>query len=89
MVTVKNAVVVDNGEGQAFRYNKDIQGEDIYFKVKVGETVLTFCVETDYSNSESAAYKAAEALQIGDTVTISGFAYWYDALQLHVTNIIK
>ena len=63
------------------------QGDDLYFKVKSGETVYTFVVESDLCGAETEAYKAVEALKVGDKIDIEGFLYWYNAPQIQVTGV--
>jgi len=75
---------------KAFLYKWDgsgEQGSDIYFNVQVGSTACTFVIETDFADANSAAYKAAEALKIGDTIDLEGFLFWYNAPQMQVTDI--
>lgn len=79
------------GNEAAFLYKVDgsgAQGEDIFFYAadEAGNTYL-FTVETDLADKDTDAYKAAEALQIGDKVDIEGFLYWHDDVNPHVTGI--
>ena len=79
-----------DAEGAAFGYKYNGSGEkgdDIYFKVKVGEETVTFVIESYLCDENSDVYKAAEALKVGDTIDIEGFMYWYNSAQPHVTKI--
>jgi len=97
---IKGAKVVAStnaaGEEVAFLYSWNGAGEagkaDVYFNVEVNGTILTFNVRR-YVNgcgAESEVYKAAEALQVGDTVNLEGFLYWYaGTCQARITKITK
>ncbi len=65
------------------------QGDDLYFKVAMGENVFTFTVNAYMvgTGSDSATYKAVEALKVGDKIDVEGFLYWYEGAQPHVTSV--
>ena len=96
LVAIKGATVVastdGNGNEAAFLYKWDgsgSHGSDLYFKVQIGEQVYTFTVNV-YMNgtgADSDVYAAVEALQIGDTIDLEGFLYFYDGAQPHVTSV--
>ena len=72
----------------AFLYKWDgsgSQGDDIYFNIVFNGTTYNFVVETDVSNKDSDAYKAVEALKVGDKIDLEGFMYWYNGAQMQVT----
>ncbi len=88
--TVKGAVVEDMGDGAAFWYNWDNSGEqgsDLYFKVKLGENVYTFTVESYLCGADTDVYKAVEGLKVGDTIDAEGFLYWYEGVNPHITAV--
>ena len=91
LFSVKDAVVVDKGEGAAFFYNWDNSGEDgncdLYFDVEVNGAVYTFVVRRYLTAPGSDVYEAVKGLQVGDTVDIEGFLYWYEGVQPHITGI--
>lgn len=87
-------VASTDGEGNEVPYlykwdGSGSQGDDLYFNVQIGEQVYTFTVNAYMigTGADSDVYKAVEALQIGDTVTIGGFLYFYDGAQTHVTHL--
>jgi len=90
LVAVKDAVVVAyNDAGAAFSYAWDGSGaaganSDLYFKVQVGETVYSFTVESDECAEGTDVYTAVTSLNVGDTIDLEGFLYWYEGAQLHV-----
>ena len=92
--SVKGATVVASadkeGTEKPFLYKWDgsgQQGDDIYFKVSVDGKTYGFCVESYLCGKDSATYKAAEALKVGDKIDLEGFLYWYQGPQPHVTAI--
>ena len=73
-----------NNEGAAFGYkynNSGERGDDLYFKVSVGNIVNTFVVESYLCDENSDVYKAVEALHVGDAIDVEGFLYWYNTAQ--------
>ncbi len=81
-----------NDNEAAFLYNWDGSGSadsdsDLYFNASVNGATYTFCVEYYLCGPDSDAYKAVQALKIGDVIDIEGFLYWYEGAQPHVTAI--
>ena len=79
-----------NGEDAAFLYNYDgsgTEGDDLYFNVSANGTTYTFTVESYLCGKDTDVYKAVENLNIGDTIDIEGFLYWYEGAQPHVTSV--
>ena len=95
-VSIKGAVVVaskvKNDETEypfLYKYNgSGERGEDLYFNVKIGEETYTFVVESDYQTQDSDAYKAVEALKVGDTIDLEGILYWYNGPQPHISKVV-
>lgn len=94
LVSFKDVKVEDykDGEGNltgaAFAYqNPDEKSGDLYFQVTKGDTTYEFCVETALVSADSDLYKAVEGLQIGDTVDLEGFLYWYEGPNLHTVGM--
>ena len=88
--TVKGLTVAGMDDGAAFWYNWDNSGEqgnDLYFKVKLGETVYTFTVESYLCGADTDVYKAVEGLKVGDTIDVEGFLYWYEGVNPHITSV--
>lgn len=78
--------------GAAFYYNWDGSGQegtdaDLYFRVTDGTDSYTFVDEYYLCNEESDVYEAIRNLNVGDTVDIEGFLYWYEGPQPHVTSV--
>ncbi len=79
-----------DGNEVAFLYNYDgsgSQGDDLYFNVSDGTNTYSFTVESYLCDKDSDAYKAVEALKVGDTVDLEGFLYWYEGANPHITKV--
>ena len=87
-VVIKGAeVVAYNENGAAIEHRYGEPGDDIYFKVKVGETVVSMCVEVYLTGDGTNVYDTVENLRVGDVVDIECFLYWYNGANPHVTFI--
>ena len=60
---------------------------DIYITAGNENGSVGFCVESYLTGPDSEAYKAADALKVGDVVDICGFLYWYNNPNPHVTAV--
>ncbi len=79
-----------SGNEAAYLYNYDgsgSQGDDLYFNVAAGDATYTFTVESYLCDKDSDVYKAVEGLNVGDTIDVEGFLYWYEGAQPHVTSV--
>ena len=84
--------VVDAKVTKAALYKWDgsgAEGDDLYYEIQVGEAKYTFVVESYLCDKNTDVYKAVKALKVGDEVTVEGFAYWYNGIQLHTTKVSK
>lgn len=78
------------GNEVAFLYNWDGSGEDgndLYFNASVNGQTYNFCVESYLCDNTTDVYNTVEALNIGDTVDIECFLYWYEGANPHVTSV--
>lgn len=78
----------DNGE--AFLYSWDgsgSQGDDLYFTVSNGDATMTFTVESYLTGPDTDVYQTVEGLNVGDTIDVSGFLYWYQGANPHITGV--
>ena len=79
-----------NGKEVAFLYNWDGSGQpgsDLYFNVSINGVTYQFTVESYLCGKDTDVYKAVEALQIGQTVDMEGFLYWYNGPNPHITKV--
>ncbi len=97
LVTFKGLTIVaagqdENGNDVPFFYNWDnsgSRGDDVYFKAALDGNEYTFTIESYLRDDSTDVYQAAEALSIGDTVDLTGFLYWYEGANPHITDIQK
>lgn len=79
-----------NDAGDAFLYNWDGSGEegsDLYFYLSSNGQTYSFTVESYLCDKTTDVYQAVKGLNVGDTVDVEGFLYWYEGAQPHVTGI--
>ena len=92
-VAIKGATVAAaNDEGAAYLYKWDgsgQDGDDLYFKVTIGENTFTFTVESYLCGAGTDVYEAVKALNVGDVIDLEGFLYWYEGPQPHITAVAK
>ena len=82
-----------NDDGAAFLYNWDGSGaegtdSDLYFNASVNGQSYTFVIEYYLTGADSDAYKAVQALKVGDKIDMEGFLYWYEGVQPHITSVV-
>ena len=81
-----------NADGAAFLYNWDGSGaegtdSDLYFNASVNGQTYTFVIEYYLTGADTDAYKAVQALKVGDKIDLEGFLYWYEGVQPHITSV--
>ena len=88
-MTVEPSTDADGNE-VAFLYKWDGSGEegdDLYFNVSYNGQTYTFTVESYLCDKSTAVYKAVQGLQVGQTVDMEGFLYWYEGANPHITSV--
>ena len=68
-----------NGSGE--------DGDDLYFNVSKDGSVYNFTVESYLCDNTTDVYAAVKNLQIGDTVDLTGFLYWYEGANPHIISV--
>ena len=90
-VTFKGLTVeAADDAGAAYIYNWDgsgAEGDDLYFNASANGQTYTFTVESYLCDKDSAVYKAVKELQVGQTVDLEGFLYWYEGASPHITKV--
>ena len=71
----------------SLEYKNGSRGNDIYVTFSYGEATYEFCVESYLTGPDTAVYQAVEALMVGDVVDVTGFLYWYNGPNPHITAI--
>ena len=74
---------------EAIAYKNDQPGDDIYLTLSKDGQSYEFCVEVYLTGPESDVYTTVGELQVGDTVDVEGFLYWYEGMNPHITAIAK
>jgi hypothetical protein len=68
-------------------YQNGAPGKDIYLKVSLNGNEDSFCVESYLTAPDSELYAAVGALQAGQTIDVTGFLYWYNGANPHITAV--
>ena len=79
-----------DGNEVAFLYAWDgsgQQGDDLYFDVSKDGQTYTFTVESYLCGPDTDVYKTVEGLNVGDSIDMEGFLYWYEGVNPHITAI--
>ena len=74
---------------ESIAYKNGEPGDDIYVTVKQGEKTFDFCVERYLTGPETEVYAAFAELKAGDVVDVTGFVYWYNGVNTHITAVAK
>ena len=72
---------------EKIEYKNGEPGDDIYVTVKQGTNSFSFCVERYLTGPDTDVYKAFADLKAGDKVDITGFVYWYNGVNTHITAV--
>lgn len=79
-----------SGNEAAFLYSWDgsgTDGDDLYFNASYNGQTYTFTVESYLCDNTTDVYAAVKALEIGQTIDMEGFLYWYEGVNPHITSI--
>ena len=74
---------------EAIEYKNGEPGDDIYVTVSKDGNKYDFCVERYLTGPETEVYQTVGALAVGDKVDVTGFIYWYEGVNTHITGIVK
>ena len=89
-MTVESIMQDENGNDMAFIYrdnNSGQDGDDLYFNVSLNGETYTFTVESYLCDNTTDVYAAVKNLNVGDTVDMEGFLYWYNGVNPHITSV--
>ena len=79
-----------DGNDVAYLYKWDgsgQDGDDLYFNVSLNGETYTFTVESYLCDNTTDVYAAVKALEIGQTIDMEGFLYWYEGVNPHITSV--
>ena len=68
-------------------YKNGTPGGDIFVTVRQGDATYGFFVESEITAPDSEVYRMIGELQVGDSVDITGFVYWYNSINTNITDI--
>ena len=71
----------------AIEFKNGEPGDDIYVTLSKDGAEYSFCVERYLTGPETEVYAAVSALQAGDVVDVTGFIYWYNGVNTHITAV--
>ena len=74
---------------EKIEYKNGEPGDDIYVTVSKDGNSYDFCVERYLTGPETEVYQTVGTLAAGDTVDVTGFIYWYEGVNTHITGIVK
>lgn len=63
------------------------EGDDIYVKLSYNGATYSFCVEKYLTGPDTDLYKAVGQFKKGDVVDVTGFLYWYEGPNPHITAV--
>ena len=89
-MTVEAAGQDADGNDVAFLYNYDgsgTEGDDLYFNASYNGQTYTFTIESYLCDETTDVYQAVKALEIGQTINMEGFLYWYEGVNPHITSV--
>lgn len=92
-VSFTGLTVEPSGETEdAFLYRWDGSGtpgddSDLYFRASANGKSFQFVIPYYLCGPGSDAYQTVITLEVGDTVNLEGFLYWYDGPQPHITSV--
>ena len=74
---------------EAIEYKNGEPGDDIYVTVSKDGNKYDFCVERYLTGPDTEVYQTVGTLAVGDVVDVTGFIYWYEGVNTHITAISK
>ncbi len=88
LIAHQNEFVAFNGMTvEAIEYKNGEPGDDIYVTLGYNGASYDFCVEVYLTGTETDVYTTVGTLNVGDTVNVEGFLYWYEGVNTHITAI--
>ena len=88
MIAHQNEVALFTGMTvKAIEYKNGEPGDDIYVTLSKDGADYNFCVERYLTAPDSEVYTTVGGLQVGDTVDVLCFLYWYETMNPHIIYI--
>lgn len=70
-------------------YKNGEPGDDVYVTLAKGEDQFKLTIEVYLTGTDTDVYEAAGTLNAGDVVDVRGYVQWWNAFDMHITQIIK
>lgn len=89
-LTVEPSTMEGSDEEYAFLYASDgsgTDGDDLYFKASCNGQTYTFTIESYLCDNTTDVYAAVKNLEVGQTIDMEGFLYWYRGVNPHITSV--
>ena len=88
LVEKQNMLVIFKGlTVEGIEFKGGAAGDDIYVSVSLDGNTYSFCVERYLTGPETEVYGLVSGLKAGDKGDITGFLYWYDGVNTHITGV--
>ena len=88
LISYQNQLAIFKGMTvKAIEYKNGEPGDDIYVTLTYADADYSFCVERYLTGPETEVHAAVGALQAGDVVDVTGFVYWYNGINTHITAV--
>ncbi len=88
LINYQNQLAVFKGMTvKAIEYKNGEPADDIYVTLTYGDADYSFCVERYLTAPDTEVYAAVGALKAGDVVDVTGFVYWYEGINTHITAV--
>ena len=72
---------------KAIEFKNGEPGDDIYVTLTLNDADYSFCVERYLTAPDTEVYAAVSALNAGDVIDVTGFVYWYEGINTHITAV--
>ena len=88
LISYQNQLAIFKGMTvKTIEYKNGEPGDDIYVTLTKGDADYSFCVERYLTGPETEVYATVGALKAGDVVDVTGFVYWYNGVNTHITAV--
>ena len=88
LISYQNQLAIFKGlTVKAIEFKNGEPGDDIYVTLTLGDAEYDFCVERYLTGPDTEVYATVSALQAGDVVDVTGFVYWYNGVNTHITAV--
>ncbi|MBR6668249.1 MAG: hypothetical protein IKL25_07805 [Clostridia bacterium] len=89
LINYQNQLAIFKGMTvKAIEFKNGEPGDDIYVTLTYNGADYSFCVERYLTGPETEVYAVVSALQAGDVVDVTGFVYWYNGVNTHITAVV-